>query len=188
MSRSAEQHPATRAGLAVLAATVAVGVVAIFPAEPAAADPPTAPVVSIVAPVIDISFNEEDLNHEARVETQPTRTTITLDSTVLFGKDSAKINSKASGRLSAVGGELKARGPGSVQITGYTDDLGSAAHGKTLSRQRAAAVGKALRSKLPTNGYPFTLVGKGESDPAVPNTSEKNRRINRRVVIVYTKR
>lgn len=186
MSRSAEQHPAARAELALLAATV--GLVAVSSAQTAAADPPTAPVLSIVAPVIDISFSEEDLNHAARVETQPTKTTITLDSTVLFGKDNAKINSKASSRLSAVGAQLKARGPGSVQITGYTDDLGSATHGRTLSRQRAAAVGKSLRSKLPSGSYPFTLVGKGESDPAVPNTSEKNRRINRRVVIVYTKR
>lgn len=169
MSRSAESHPAARAGLAVLAATV--GVVTILPAEPAAADPPTAPIVSIVAPVIDISFNEEDLKHEARVETQPTKTTITLDSTVLFGKDSAKINSKSSSRLSAIGAQLKARGPGSVKITGYTDDLGSASHGKTLSRQRAAAVRNVLRSQLPNSSYPLTLAGKGEDDPAVPNTS-----------------
>jgi outer membrane protein OmpA-like peptidoglycan-associated protein len=45
-----------------------------------------------------------------------------------------------------------------------------------------------LRRDLPEPDYPFTLVGKGENDSAVPNTSEANRKKNRRVVIVFDKR
>jgi outer membrane protein OmpA-like peptidoglycan-associated protein len=45
-----------------------------------------------------------------------------------------------------------------------------------------------LRRDLVERDYPFTLVGKGEDDAAVPNTSEANRKKNRRVVIVYDKR
>ena len=40
----------------------------------------------------------------------------------------------------------------------------------TLSRQRARAVATVLRKELPEADYPFSVRGKGESDPAVPNT------------------
>jgi outer membrane protein OmpA-like peptidoglycan-associated protein len=150
--------------------------------------PLTAPVLAIVAPVLDIQFGESDIRSEARVEQLPRRTTITLDSTVLFAKDSAKINAKANARLQDVARQLKARGPGAVSVTGYTDDLGSAAHGRTLSLQRANAVTKVLRRDLTGRDFPFTVAGKGEADPAVPNKDEASRRINRRVVVIYQKR
>lgn len=152
----------------------------------AAADD-TAPVLDIVAPVLDIEFGQSDLKRESRVEQSTGRTKITLDSTVLFAKDSAKINRKALGRIQDAGEQLKGRGPGRVRITGYTDDLGSAAYGKSLSKRRAAAVATLLRDELPAGDYPFMIVGMGEDDPAVPNTSEKNRKVNRRVVVVYQK-
>ena len=156
--------------------------------DTAPAVPLAAPVVSIVAPVLNIQFGESDIRSEARVEQLPQKTTITLDSTVLFGKDSARINAKATDRLQEVARQLKARGPGAVSVTGYTDDLGSAAHGKTLSLQRANAVTKVLQRDLTGSAFPFTVAGKGEADPAVPNKDEASRRINRRVVVVYQKR
>lgn len=181
MSRSS-RAVALATGLVVAAAT------ALGPATASAAPGPVAPVLPIVAPVLDIVFAEADLKKEARVEKGPRRTTITLDSTVLFARDSPKINTKARGRLQDVADQLRKSGPGKVTITGYTDDLGSAAHGLTLSRQRAAAVADVLRDDLPEADYPFTTKGRGEADPAVPNTSERNRKINRRVVIVYNRR
>jgi outer membrane protein OmpA-like peptidoglycan-associated protein len=176
---------------------VVVGVITAVtaaPLAPAAAEdtlpvePIVAPVVTIVAPVLDISFGESDLRRQARVEQLPRKTTVTLDSTVLFGKDSATINARANGRLREVARQLKTRGPGSVEVTGYTDDLGSAAYGKTLSRKRAKAVATVLRRDLPAADFAFTVVGKGEEDPAVPNKDEASRRINRRVVVVYQQR
>jgi len=147
--------------------------------------PVVAPVITIKAPVLDISFGEADLKRRARVDKTPKRTVVTFDSTVLFAKDSPKINSRARARLAEVGRDLKAQGAGSVKITGYTDDLGTKAHGLTLSRQRAQAVSKVLRRYLPKSEFTFTVRGLGESRPAVPNTSESNRRINRRVVVIY---
>ena len=70
----------------------------------------------------------------------------------------------------------------------YTDDLGTEAHGLTLSRQRAQAVSEVLRRYMPRSSFTFKVRGRGESHPAVPNTSEKNRRINRRVVVIYQAR
>ncbi len=72
-----------------------------------------------------------------------------------------------------------------MRLVGYTDDLGSKARGRVLSRQRAAAVAGVLRPLLPVARYPFTVVGRGEADPAVPNTSEPNRKLNRRVELTY---
>ncbi|WP_139209734.1 OmpA family protein [Microlunatus flavus] len=161
----------------------------LLPVVPASAAPgPVAPVVPIVAPVLDIVFAGADLQRTARVENGPRRTRITLDSTVLFARDSPTINRRARGRLDDVAEQLTRSGPGRLSITGYTDDLGSAAHGLTLSRQRAQAVAEVLRGDLPKADYPFSVKGRGEADPAVPNTSERNRKINRRVVVVYTRR
>lgn len=173
------------------ARTLALGLVvagAVLPLPASAAPVPVAPVVPIVAPVLDIVFSDADLKRTTRVDRGPRSTRITLDSTVFFAKDSPKINDVARGRLDDVAASLKEAGPGRLSVTGYTDDLGSAAHGLTLSRQRAQAVGKVLRRDLPAADYPFSVKGKGEADPAVANTSEHNRRINRRVVIVYTRR
>jgi len=150
--------------------------------------PVVGPVLTIKAPVLDISFGEADLKRRARVDRTPRRTVVTFDSTVLFAKDSPKINSRARGRLTEVGRELRDQGAGSIKITGYTDDLGTEAHGLTLSRQRAQAVSKVLRRYLPRSGFTFRVRGLGESHPAVPNTSEKNRKINRRVVVIYQPR
>jgi outer membrane protein OmpA-like peptidoglycan-associated protein len=154
-----------------LAATTMIGMLA----PPANADE-TAPLRDIVAPVLDIAFGEADLKQLERVEKSKRRTTITLNSTVLFRKDSDKITAAARERLVRVAGDLRGQGPGSVRITGYTDDLGSAGHGKDLSRRRAKAVGNVLRRDLPsvTTGSPWPA--KGENDPAVPNTSEANRK------------
>lgn len=172
---------------AALVGVLGLGLVAA--AGPAGAVPVgTAPVVSIVAPVLDITLSEADLRQEARVERTPGRTTVVLDSTVLFRRDSATITGQAGVRLAEISRELAGRGPGSVTITGYTDDLGTAAHGLVLSRRRAKAVAGVLRAGLPADRFPFTVRGRGEADPAVPNTSEHNRRINRRVVVVYSPR
>ena len=191
MSRSSEVGRTRRGVAAVSGLLMLAG--SLLTAQEAGARAPApmadlvAPVVALVAPVIDLQLGSSDLKREARVEQLPRQTKITLDSTVLFPKDSARLNGRANVRLREVGRELKARGPGTLRITGYTDDLGSAASGLRLSRERAEAVAKALRRDLPAADFPATTVGKGEQDPAVPNDSEANRRINRRVVLVYSK-
>ena len=43
------------------------------------------------------------------------------------------------------------------------------------------------RNRTSCTRFPFTVVGKGEADPAVPNKDEASRRINRRVVVIYEK-
>lgn len=185
MSRSSEQRfrLVGRAAWAIL--PIVVSVTSVAPA--AAAPGPEAPVVNITAPVVDIVFSAADLKREMRVDRAPGSVRVTLDATVLFGKDSATIRSAPAARLGEIADELRRRGAGRVRIVGYTDDLGSATHGLDLSRRRARAVASALRDDLSVASYAFTVVGKGEADPAVPNISEANRRINRRVVVAYSR-
>jgi outer membrane protein OmpA-like peptidoglycan-associated protein len=171
--------------LAVPATVVAVVAVAAGLVAPAWAGSGSAPVVDVVAPVVDISFPTADLAGAARVEEAPREVKVVLSSEVLFGKDSARIRPTVLSRLREVAGALERGGPGRLAIVGYTDDLGSAAHGLALSRQRAAAVARALRPLLPSSSYPFAVSGKGEAEPAVPNDSEAHRRLNRRVEITF---
>ena len=144
-----------------------------------------APIRNIVAPVRDIVVPTSDLRGAARVDEGEKQIKVRLSSEVLFGKDSARLRPGVRGRLDELAELLQRRGRGRVVIVGYTDDLGSAQHGLVLSRRRAAAVARVLRPKLAKSDYPFSVSGRGEADPAVPNTSEKNRKLNRRVELTY---
>lgn len=154
----------------------------------ARADPGSAgqagPVLTITAPVLDLVTTIQSTDGSEKVQQEKKKVTITLDATVLFPKDSPALSKAADSRISDAANVLRSKKPGPVTITGYTDDLGTKEHGLILSRQRAAAVAKVLKTKLPAS-YPLKTIGMGEAHPAVPNTSEKNRRKNRRVVITY---
>lgn len=144
-----------------------------------------APVLDLRAVLRDLAFTSADTGGIGRIEDQPGRIKVTLDATLLFGKDSATLRATVRGRLAEIATQLRKRGPGRVAIVGYTDDLGTAAHGLDLSRRRAGAVAAALRPMLPAASFPFTTTGKGEAEPVVPNDSEANRRRNRRVELTY---
>ena len=147
--------------------------------------PAGAPIRDIVAPVRDIVVPTADLEGAARVDESQKQLKVRLSSEVLFPKDSARLRPGVRGRLTELAEGLDRRGPGRVTIVGYTDDLGTAHHGLVLSRRRAAAVAHVLRPRLDKADYSFSVFGRGEADPAVPNTSEKNRKLNRRVELTY---
>jgi len=193
MSRSSRRIAPPLLALSLLLSTTAASADEPLPATlpPTAAAPLVdlgAPAIDFVAPVIDLAFGTADLGGQASIEEAPSTAKVLLNSNVLFPKDSPRLLPTAHRRLREVAAQIKAKGAGTLRITGYTDDLGSAAHGLTLSRQRAAAVSAFLRPLLPAADFPFTLAGRGEADPAAPNDSEANRRKNRRVEIVYGRR
>ena len=66
-------------------------------------------------------------------------------------------------------------------VEGHTDNIGSDAYNLTLSDKRAASVVAYLKSQGVE--IQFKVVGKGESEPASNNTTEKGRSKNRRVEI-----
>ncbi len=76
-----------------------------------------------------------------------------------------------------------------VRIEGHTDDKGRQATNKRLSQARAVAVLNYLVGRGVARRR-LTAVGYGERRPKVPNTSAKNRAVNRRVefIIVHQTR
>jgi len=73
-----------------------------------------------------------------------------------------------------------------LQIQGHTCDLGDSTYNSRLSRKRADTVRDYLINRCELPSGQFQIKALGETHPLVPNTSEKNRRRNRRVVIINT--
>lgn len=69
-----------------------------------------------------------------------------------------------------------------VLISGYTCDLGSKELNRRIGQQRADAVADYLRARGIASKR-MDVESKGETVPLVPNTSEMNRKKNRRVTI-----
>jgi len=70
-----------------------------------------------------------------------------------------------------------------IMITGYTDNTGSKRYNYELSVKRAKAVAKLL-VKFGIKPNMIISRGYGEDYPLVPNTTDTNRALNRRVEIV----
>ncbi len=145
------------------------------------------PQVRTITPVMaEIRSRTVDDAGTAEVARGRSRLDVVLDANVLFGKDSDMLQPAAHTRLHEVAQMIAGyQRAGTLAIDGYTDDLGSEAHGLDLSRRRAAAVEKVLRPLLPPT-VTITVTGHGEADPAYPNDSEANRAKNRRVELHYT--
>ena len=189
--------------LAVLATLCLAG-------PPAAADDPSAPPGSVTtspppevdanspglkladgatlaaAKVLDIKSVVEDMGgEERRVDTNET-VTFALQAEVLFPKDSSKLNPEARSRIQAIADEIKAQKATNVRVFGFTDNLGSYAHGLTLSKNRAEVVHDELAAGL-GGDVTFQVRGYSEDYPIADNTSEQGRRKNRRVEVTFQK-
>ncbi|SEN55607.1 OmpA family protein [Actinacidiphila rubida] len=127
---------------------------------------------------------------EQRQETSNSTVTYALQAEVLFPRDSATLSPDATSRLQAIAADIKARHVTSpIRVFGFTDNLGSSAHGQVLSKQRADAVYKVLARELGALGdgsHTFQVRGYGEDYPIADNSTETSRRQNRRVEITFT--
>ncbi len=103
----------------------------------------------------------------------------------LFDFDSDKLRPESGPELSRLSSFLKEHPSIKITIEGHTDDVGEEDYNRALSERRARAVLEALaamgipRSRMKALGY-------GEKRPLVPNDSEENRQLNRRVEIVIS--
>ncbi|MCQ2973640.1 MAG: OmpA family protein [Bacteroidales bacterium] len=99
---------------------------------------------------------------------------------ITFETNSADITSTSYEELERLVDLLKINNELKVEISAHTDDKGSESYNLKLSERRAVAVVSYLKGKgifgnrLVTKGY-------GKSMPLVPNTSDENRAVNRRV-------
>ncbi|MFF8915419.1 OmpA family protein [Streptomyces sp. NPDC015032] len=136
------------------------------------------------AKVLDIIQVVEDMGGEERREDSNANIKFALQAEVLFGKDSAKLSSAANSRIAAIAAEIKKQNATKVRVFGFTDNLGSSAHGDVLSKQRANAVQSVLVKELGSN-VTFDIRGYGEQYPIADNSSEDGRKKNRRVEVSF---
>ena len=68
-----------------------------------------------------------------------------------------------------------------VEIVGYTCDMGPESYNQKLSERRAQAVRDFLVNDVGVDPNRLSVSGYGETKPAYPNDSEANRQKNRRV-------
>ncbi|WP_425830118.1 OmpA family protein [Streptomyces fractus] len=141
------------------------------------------------AKVLDIKSVVEDLSGEERRTDTNENVTFALQAEVLFPKDSSKLNPDGNARIQAIADEIENQKASSVRVFGFTDNLGSYAHGLKLSKNRAEAVHEALTAALGAQGADITFQVRGYSEdyPIADNDSEQGRKKNRRVEVSLPK-
>lgn len=139
------------------------------------------------AKVLDIKSVIEDMGGEERREDTNSDIKFALQAEVLFGKDSATLSAAANGRINEIAQEIKKQDAKKVRVFGFTDNLGSSAHGDVLSKQRAEAVHGVLQKALSGSGISFEVKGYGEQYPIASNATEESRKKNRRVEVSFAR-
>lgn len=138
-----------------------------------------------VRPSASVSASQAPVVTHAKPSDRPTgKPNVTLTSALAFSFNSANLSPQAKAAIDQVASQVRTAGlSGKIYVDGYTDNLGSAAHGLVLSQQRADAVSHYLGSKLV--GVPVTIVstGHGEANPVADNKTAVGRKANRRVTI-----
>jgi outer membrane protein OmpA-like peptidoglycan-associated protein len=81
---------------------------------------------------------------------------------------------------------LNSRPKQRIRIVGHTDNIGSDRSNQVLSEGRCREVKKAMVDRG-IRASRIEIEGRGEKDPILPNISEQNRQLNRRVEIVLLK-
>lgn len=137
------------------------------------------------AKVLDIKSVVEDLSGDERREDTNENVTFALQAEVLFPKNSAKLNPQAKSRVQIIADEIKAQNPSKVRVFGFTDNLGSYAHGLALSKKRAEAVHDLLAGALGSTDVTFEVRGYSEDYPIADNSTEEGRKKNRRVEVSF---
>lgn len=99
---------------------------------------------------------------------------------ILFDFDKSNIRSDQRGTLETAAFIMKENPDVRVLIEGHTCNIGTSRYNLGLSERRA----RSTKNYLVKQGISPTrmeTIGKGESDPKYPNTSEANRKLNRRI-------
>lgn len=169
-------------GLGLVLTTSVVGVPVHAAGTAPAATAPSHRVISVVHKISKVTGSSG-----VRREETGDRVEVALSAGILFGKDSARLSASAEHRITEAARAIREAGSAAVTVAGHTDNLGSASHGLTLSKQRADAVARVLRRHLP-NEVRVTTRGYGEARPVADNDHETGRKQNRRVTLTFRRR
>lgn len=103
---------------------------------------------------------------------------------ILFDVNSDKIKPESYGVLKELGSVLKENAAVKVRIIGHTDSDGDAAKNLDLSKRRATSVKNALATEFGIDAARMETDGKGQAQPAGPNTTPEGKANNRRVEFI----
>ncbi|MBI4691740.1 MAG: OmpA family protein, partial [Nitrospirae bacterium] len=103
-----------------------------------------------------------------------------ISGNIYFASGSSFVNDNLKGYLNNLSVYLKSHLKIKVKVEGHTDDIGDDDSNMKLSLSRANSVKNYLTDKGISEDRIITI-GKGKSEPIVPNTSSQNRARNRRV-------
>ena len=119
---------------------------------------------------------------DAQVERVGEGINMTFNSGLLFTVNSSALSEAAKANLEKVAGVFVKYPETNILIEGHTDNTGPADYNMELSRKRAYSVGEFLQSKGVSSNR-LNIKWYGETQPKVPNTSDANRTLNRRVEV-----
>lgn len=101
-------------------------------------------------------------------------------SNIFFATGKYSLDEKSKVELQKLGTFLQDNPTLIIEIAGHTDDVGSDKENMELSKQRANSV-RAFLLNFGIQSGRLSAVGYGKTKPLAPNTSEENRRLNRRI-------
>jgi len=148
-------------------------------AAPAAAPAPESSSASSAAAVIPAAA----LAAAAPSQNKPMRT-VTVSGDAFFDTNKATFRKEAQPELEKISQRVRSvSSVEAVQVTGFTDNTGSADYNQKLSEARAATV-KDFLVKNGIDPSKITILGKGASDPVADNSTKEGRAKNRRVEVM----
>lgn len=106
-----------------------------------------------------------------------------LPERLLFDFNKADIKPEHGQKINRLAKQLNKYDLHKLKIVGHTDDIGHPEYNQKLSEERAQSVASIfVQQGFKPND--LTVLGRGSSQPFVPNTSDENRANNRRVAVI----
>lgn len=110
---------------------------------------------------------------------------LSLNAEVLFDSGKSDLKPEGIAAVKKLATQLTNIQKATLNIAGYTDDIGSDDLNQKLSMARAESVAKVLQQEVgSSNKFAFKTKGYGEQNPIAPNNNDENRKKNRRVEIL----
>ena len=107
---------------------------------------------------------------------------------IYFDFDKSELRPHSKEVLAKVADYLKHYPDIAVTVYGHTCDIGTDKYNEGLSNRRAESAKGYLIRTLNVSPDRIKVIGKGEREPALPNTSEANREKNRRCEFSFSNR
>ena len=110
---------------------------------------------------------------------------VTMTSTTGFDTGSSDVKSAFTPTLNKISSVVNQYGKTTIDVIGYTDNVGKPDFNMALSQRRAQAVVDYFVGKQ-VNPVRLIAEGRGANDPRATNSTESGRAMNRRVELIIT--